>query len=96
MFKLKGNDMLLNLSIEPWESALGNKRELKIIDQVIKIYIPKGTKSGDKIEIPGKGYKDRDDNRGSLIIRMMINLNETLSEKEMHLYEELKKVTKNK
>ena len=91
-FKVKGNDLLLDINIEPWEAALGNKREVKVIDQIIKIYIPKGTKSGDKIEIQNKGYKDKEGNRGKLVIRLLINLRETLSGKEIELYEELKKL----
>ncbi len=91
-FKIKGTDLVLNLDIEPWEAALGNKKEVKVIDQTLKIYVPKGTKTGDIIEIPGKGYKDKEGNRGKLSIKLIINLREVLTEKEINLYEELKKI----
>jgi curved DNA-binding protein len=92
VFTLKGNDLQLDIDIEPWEAALGNKKEIKDIDQTLKIYVPKGTKSGDRIEIPGKGYRDKEGNRGKLIIRLMINIIGKLSEKEIKLYEELKNI----
>ena len=91
IFKLKGNDLLLDLNIQPWEAALGNKKEIKILDQTIKIYIPKNTKTNDKIELQGKGYRDKENNRGSLIIKLAINLKDNPSEKELKLYEELKR-----
>lgn len=92
-FVVKGNDLYIDLDIEPWEAALGNKKAIEVIDQTIKIYIPKGTRSGDKIDIVEKGYKDKEGNRGKLIIRLIINLKEELSKREISLYEELKKVS---
>ena len=95
VFKLKGNDLLLDLDIQPWEAVLGNKKEIKVLDETIKIFVPKGTKTGNILEIPQKGYRDKQGNRGNLKIELVININDNLSDKEVKLYEEIKKISKN-
>ena len=57
-FKLQGSDMYTDLLITPWEAALGTRVNIQSIDEETKVYIPQGIQSGEKIRIPGKGYKD--------------------------------------
>ena len=57
-FKLQGCDTYTDLLITPWEAALGTRVNIQSIDEETKVYIPQGIQSGEKIRIPGKGYKD--------------------------------------
>ena len=47
--KLEGIDLCTDLLISPWESALGSKAVINNIDEEIKIDIPNGIQSGEKI-----------------------------------------------
>jgi len=94
---LKGIDVYKEVEIEPWEAVLGNKKEIIVFGEVLKVYIPGGTLTMDEISIPGKGYKDRSGNRGKLVIKLIINVKKENNEKQIELYKELKKLSeKNK
>lgn len=90
IFKLYGSDLYTDLKLSPWEAALGTKVNLKTIDGETKVIVPQGIESGEKIEIPNKGYKDGKGGRGNLVadIKIMVPKNLELDEKEM--FEKLK------
>ena len=56
-FELIGYDLYTSLCLTPWEAALGTRVSLEGIDDTVSIYIPAGIESGEKLRIPGKGYK---------------------------------------
>ena len=93
-FKLKGYDIYTDLPLTPWEAALGTRANVEAIDEETKIYIPQGMQSGEKIKIPGKGYKNNDGTRGDLIAEVKIMVPKTLTEKEYKMFEELNKISK--
>ena len=90
IFKLYGSDLYTDLKLSPWEAALGTKVNLKTIDGETKVIVPQGIESGEKIEIPNKGYKDGKGGRGNLVadIKIMVPKNLELDKKEM--FEKLK------
>ena len=75
-FKLQGYDLYTDLYLTPWEAALGTRANVKTIDDETKVYIPQGTESGEKVRIPGKGYKKASGARGDLVaeIKTMFEL----------------------
>lgn len=93
-FRLKGYDIYTDLFLTPWEAALGTRANVEAIDEETKIYIPQGMQSGEKIKIPGKGYKNNDGTRGDLIAEVKIMVPKTLTEKEYKMFEELNKISK--
>ena len=93
-FKLKGYDIYTDLPLTPWEAALGTRANVEAIDEETKIYIPQGMQSGEKIKIPGKGYKNNNGARGDLIAEVKIMVPRTLTEKEYKMFEELNKISK--
>ena len=92
--KLQGNDIYTDLLITPWEAALGTRVKINGIDEELKIYIPQGTQSGDKIRIQSKGYKDGKGGRGDLVAEVKIMVPKILTAKEKELFELLKKESK--
>ena len=93
-FKLKDNNLYTNLYLTPWEAALGGRIDVKSIDDEAKVYIPQGMQSGETIQIPGKGYKDANGQRGDLIAEIRIMVPKKLDEKEKAIFEELNEVSK--
>lgn len=93
-FRLRGNDIYTDLVITPWEAALGARVNMDSIDEEVKVYIPQGIQSGEKIRIQGKGYKTGKGTRGDLIGEVKINVPKKLSETEMKLFSKLSEISK--
>lgn len=93
-YKLKGYDIYTDLLLAPWEAALGTKLTVETIDDSISIYVPQGSRSGEKIKIKQKGYKDGKGGRGDLIAEIKIVVPKKLSEEEIKIYKKLKEITK--
>ena len=86
-FKLKGNDLYTDLLLTPWEAALGARTNVNSIDEETKIYIPQGIQSGERIKIPGKGYKDGNGMRGDLIAEIKVVVPKKLTEQVRKMFE---------
>lgn len=91
-FKLVGADIYKEVSITPWQAALGTKLNLQSIDGEISLVIPKGTESGEKFTIKEKGYKFGRGNRGNFYIITKIAVPKKLTEKQEKIYKELKEL----
>lgn len=94
IYKLRGYDIYSNITIEPWEAILGTKKQIQIIDEDLKIYIPQGTSSGEQIKIEGKGYKDGKGGRGDFIAQIEIVVPKKPSKQEVELYKKIKEISK--
>lgn len=92
-FKLQGCDMYTDLLITPWEAALGTRVNIQSIDEETKVYIPQGIESGEKIRIPGKGYKDGKGSRGDLVAEVKIMVPKKLTNEEKKIFEQLNHVS---
>lgn len=89
-FKLNGADIYKELSITPWEAALGTKTTIQSIDGNISLIIPRGTQSGEKFVIKDKGYKLGRGMRGNFYVIIKIVVPKTLTKQEEELYIKLK------
>lgn len=93
-YKLIGSDIYTELNISPWEAVLGTKVNIDAIDETIGVYVPQGIETDEEIQIENKGYKDGKGGRGKFIIRVKIMIPKNISEKEMELYRQIKKISK--
>ncbi len=92
-FKLKGCDLYTDLLLTPWEAALGARANVASIDDETKIYIPQGIQTGERIKIPGKGYKDGNGTRGDLIAEIKVVVPKQLTEQERTIFEKLNEIS---
>lgn len=94
-YKLNGKDLYTILPITPWEAALGTKTKVKSIDDTkTQIYIPNGVRSGEKIEIPEKGYTTTKGERGKLVAEIEIVVPTKLTQEEIEMFKKLKEISK--
>ena len=91
-FKLNGADIYKEIEISPWEAALGTKLKVDSIDGEISLVIPKGTESGERFKINGKGYKIGRGTRGNFYIITKIVVPKELSPEEEVIYKKLKEL----
>ena len=92
-FKLEGYDIYTDLLLTPWEAALGTRANVQSIDDETKVYIPQGIQSGEKLRIPGKGYKHINGTRGDLIAEVKIMVPKKLTVKEKEIFEKLNEIS---
>jgi len=92
-FQLKGYNLYTDLCLTPWEAALGTKANVVGIDEESSVYIPEGIQSGEKITIPGKGYRDSKGGRGDLIANIKVMVPKQLTEEEKDIFMRLKEVS---
>ncbi len=92
-YQLKGVDLYTDLLLTPWEAALGTKATIPSLDQETKIYIPQGIQSGERIKIPGKGYKKGNGQRGDLIAEIKVVVPKNLTEQEKSMFEKLNEIS---
>lgn len=93
-FKLKGKDLYTDLLLTPWEAALGARAMVSSLDEETKIYVPQGIQSGERIKIPGKGYRAGDGTRGDLIAEIKVVVPKKLTEQERKMFEKLNEISK--
>ena len=94
-YRLQGYDLYTDLLLTPWEAALGTKAKVNSIDDTkTQIYIPNGIQSGETIEIPQKGYKNTNGERGNLIAQIKIVVPEKLTKEETEMLKRLKEISK--
>lgn len=92
-YKLDGLDLTTQVKLLPWEAAFGAEVLVETISGKIKVKIPKGLESGQKIRIPNKGYKDMNGNVGDLYIETIIVNPPHLTNEEKNLYKKLKEIS---
>lgn len=94
--QLDGINTKSDLSIDPWDAALGTSEIIRTLAGKVKVNVPKGIRSGRRIRIPGKGFKDLKGNVGDHYINVVINNPTNLTDEQTKLYEELKKLEEEK
>lgn len=93
-FKLKGYDLYTDLLLAPWEASLGSKIKIDTLEDQVDIYIPQGIQTGEKIEIPNKGYIKSQNERGNLYAQVKIMVPKTLTKEEEKIFKQLNEISK--
>lgn len=83
-------NIIEKLKVSPWEAALGAHLECHTIAGNVKLTLPAGVQSGQKLRLPGKGLYNKQ-GRGDLFMEVQICVPKHMTEKEKSLFEELAK-----
>lgn len=90
-FKVEGSDIFCQLPVTPVEAVLGGAIEVPTLDGLVKMMIPSGVRSGQKLRLSGKGYP-LDGRRGDQIVEIQIIVPKEISPQERDLYEKLRQM----
>jgi len=90
LFDIEGADVYLPLPVAPWEAALGGQVNVPSPAGTLKLNIPKGSVSGKKLRVKGKGIPSKQP--GDLYVILQIVLPPADNEKAKKLYEEMSKL----
>jgi curved DNA-binding protein len=91
-FKLEGSDILCQLPITPSEAVLSGQVEVPTLDGLVKMTIPAGVRSGQRLRLANKGYPTADGKRGDQIVEIQLVVPRDPSPQERELYEKLRQL----
>jgi molecular chaperone DnaJ len=86
---LGSSDVLMKYNISYLDAIMGNQITIDTYEGKIKVKVPKGINSGEKIKVPNRGlYKDtKSERRGDLVVQVNISVPTSISKKEKSLFE---------
>jgi len=87
-FKVDGLDLETGARIMPWQAGLGSKIDVQTLDGSLGIRLPKGTHTGTRLRLSGKGL-GKTGKRGDLFVRIEIDIPEKLTPKVEALLKQL-------
>jgi curved DNA-binding protein len=93
-FLIEGRDATVSIDLLPWDAALGTEIPLATLSEKISIKIPAGIQTDSKIRVAGKGYKDKNGNRGDLYIKVRLVNPQIITAEMKKLFEKLKDASK--
>lgn len=91
-FQIEGNDIAVKLPITPSEAVLGNPVEVPTLDGLVKMNLPAGVRSGQRLRLANKGYIDEQGRRGDQLVEIQIVTPRNISPQERELYEQLRRI----
>ena len=94
LFKLKENDVEVEAVIRPDQAVFGDRIPVKTLDGQVNVKIPPGSRSGNRLRLKGKGFIDKNNNRGDQYVRLSIDLPADLNAEEKELYKKLHELRK--
>lgn len=92
-FEISGKDIKGHLKISPAQAVLGDIIFMDVFGDPVKVTIPPGTKHGETIEKENTGVS-KGGKRGSLLLKITIDVPKKISEEEKSLYTQLLKIQK--
>ncbi len=92
-FERNGDDLTLDVPVSYLDAILGGEVTVQAMDSRLALRIPELTQNGRQIRLSGKGMpKLGGAGRGDLIVRVRVQLPESLSAEERSLFEQLRAV----
>lgn len=93
LYVVEGADITTELSISPWQAALGDKVKVPTPSGNIDLTLPKLVSSGCKMRLKGRGLPCKV--AGDFFVKLKIVFSKSLSEEEKNLYQSLKSLAFN-
>lgn len=93
-FKVNGHDLDTEVPLTPWEAALGATVDVPTLDGEVRMKVPAGSSSGQKLRLAGKGLPRPGGGAGDLYAALKIVLPRELTDRERRLFEELQAASK--
>jgi len=88
IFEREGNDLVCELPVAVHEAVLGARVDAPSLDGVVKLRIPAGTQTGQRLRLEGRGFPSHSGAPGDLVFVVTLVLPETLDERSKELMQE--------
>ncbi len=91
-FQLEGSDISCEVPLTPSEAIVGGSIEVPTIDGLVKMNVPAGVKSGQRLKLANKGYPNIRGERGDQLVIVQIVFPADISEEEKKLYTQIREI----
>lgn len=88
LYTVEGHDIYLKLPITPWEAALGAEIETPTLAGTVKLKIPPGSQTGNKLRLKGRGLPGK--SAGDEFVILSIYIPEPTNDEQRQLYQQMK------
>jgi DnaJ-class molecular chaperone len=88
-FTVLDHDVQVELPLMPWEAIMGTEVEVSTLRGYVKMKIPPGTQSGQRLRLKGLGLSKKGGEKGDQYVKIKIVVPKTVSEQEGDLYGKL-------
>lgn len=92
LFSIEGRDVVVTVPVAPWEAALGATITVPTVGSKVNVKVPKGTSSGRKLRLKGKGLPGK--HPGDQLVILQIAVPEQHSAEAEKLYKQLAEAEK--
>ncbi len=89
-FEIQGENIYCQVPVTPTEAILGSAIEVPTIDGLVKVSVPNGVRSGQRLRLANKGYFDKSGERGDQLVEIQIVTPKEITAEEQELYEKLR------
>lgn len=94
LYRVTGHDLYLDLPLAPWEAALGASVEVPTLGGSVRLKVPAGTNTGQKLRLAKRGLPKRREGEGDLFAIVQIVVPTSPTEREKALFKELADASK--
>jgi curved DNA-binding protein len=96
-YKISGSNLTLKTDIDLYTAVLGGKKEVDTLAGKLSVPIPKGSQSGSKLRLKGKGMPvyNQPGAYGDLFVQLNVQIPKSLSHEEIELFKKLKEINNN-
>ena len=91
-FEIQGEKIYCQIPVTPIEAILGSAIEVPTIDGLVKVSVPNGVRSGQRLRLANKGYFNKSGERGDQLVEIQIVAPKEISPEEKELYDKLKEL----
>ncbi len=92
-FRRDGDDLYVDVSVAPWDAALGATVSVQTLTGTAQVKVPAGSSSGRRLRLRGRGLPKQGGGRGDLYATVQIAVPTRLSDEERELFEKLAAVS---
>ena len=89
LYRVTGHDLYLDLPLAPWEAALGASVEVPTLGGSVRLKVPAGTNTGQKLRLGKRGLPKRGEGEGDLFAIVQIVVPPTPTDREKGLFKDL-------
>ena len=89
LYRATGHDLYLDLPLAPWEAALGASVEVPTLGGPVRLKVPAGTNTGQKLRLGKRGLPKRGEGEGDLFAIVQIVVPPSPTDREKALFKDL-------
>lgn len=97
-YTLDGHNLIREVPVDLYTAVLGGRIKIDTLAGKVNLTVPKGTQSGSRLRLRGKGMPvhDREGAYGDMFVRIKVTVPADLSEEETRLFSRLREIHRKK